>query len=247
MSEEDQTQQAPEPEGEPAQEPESQGTQKETKPSKPSKPEDRKAPAPPVKPSPPVAAREKSDQPPAKAAKKKKKKGPTYEDLVDDPLLESLQEKFSEGILSGQSFLDQATYTVSLGVLYDVLIHLRDDTDSDYDYLVDLTALDYLGDETRFCMVYHLYSHPKKSFIRVRCGVAGGESVPSVISVWRTADWMEREVYDLFGIDFSGHPNLKRILLPDDWHGHPLRKDYDIKLQDQVWIKEHLQIRKTPE
>ena len=245
MSEEDQTQQAPEPEGEPAQEPESQGTQKETKPSKPSKPEDRKAPAPPVKPSPPVAAREKSDQPPAKAAKKKK--GPTYEDLVDDPLLESLQEKFSEGILSGQSFLDQATYTVSLGVLYDVLIHLRDDTDSDYDYLVDLTALDYLGDETRFCMVYHLYSHPKKSFIRVRCGVAEGESVPSVISVWRTADWMEREVYDLFGIDFSDHPNLKRILLPDDWHGHPLRKDYDIKLQDQVWIKEHLQIRKTPE
>ena len=245
MSEEDQTQQAPEPEGEPAQEPESQGTQKETKPSKPSKPEDRKAPAPPVKPSPPVAAREKSDQPPAKAAKKKK--GPTYEDLVDDPLLESLQEKFSEGILSGQSFLDQATYTVSLGVLYDVLIHLRDDTGSDYDYLVDLTALDYLGDETRFCMVYHLYSHPKKSFIRVRCGVAEGESVPSVISVWRTADWMEREVYDLFGIDFSGHPNLKRILLPDDWHGHPLRKDYDIKLQDQVWIKEHLQIRKTPE
>ena len=245
MSEEDQTQQAPEPEGEPAQEPESQGTQKETKPSKPSKPEDRKAPAPPVKPSPPVAAREKSDQPPAKAAKKKK--GPTYEDLVDDPLLESLQEKFSEGILSGQSFLDQATYTVSLGVLYDVLIHLRDDTDSDYDYLVDLTALDYLGDEKRFCMVYHLYSHPKKSFIRVRCGVAEGESVPSVISVWRTADWMEREVYDLFGIDFSDHPNLKRILLPDDWHGHPLRKDYDIKLQDQVWIKEHLQIRKTPE
>jgi len=244
MSEEDQTQQAPEPEGEPAQEPESQGTQKETKPSKPSKPEDRKAPAPPVKPSPPVAAREKSDQPPAKAAKKK---GPTYEDLVDDPLLESLQEKFSEGILSGQSFLDQATYTVSLGVLYDVLIHLRDDTDSDYDYLVDLTALDYLGDEKRFCMVYHLYSHPKKSFIRVRCGVAEGESVPSAISVWRTADWMEREVYDLFGIDFSGHPNLKRILLPDDWHGHPLRKDYDIKLQDQVWIKEHLQIRKTPE
>ena len=245
MSEEDQTQQAPEPEGEPAQEPESQGTQKETKPSKPSKPEDRKAPAPPVKPSPPVAAREKSDQPPAKAAKKKK--GPTYEDLVDDPLLESLQEKFSEGILSGQSFLDQATYTVSLGVLYDVLIHLRDDTGSDYDYLVDLTALDYLGDEKRFCMVYHLYSHPKKSFIRVRCGVAEGESVPSVISVWRTADWMEREVYDLFGIDFSDHPNLKRILLPDDWHGHPLRKDYDIKLQDQVWIKEHLQIRKTPE
>jgi len=206
-----------------------------------------KAPAKPAKPSSSAAAKEKTDKPPAKPARPAKKKAPTYEDLVDDPLLESLQKKFSEGILSGQSFLDQATYTISLEVLHDVLLHLRDDADSDYDYLIDLTALDYLGDEKRFCVVYHLYSHQKKTLIRLRCAVAEGESVPSATSVWRTADWMEREVFDLFGIDFSGHPDLKRILLPDDWHGYPLRKDYDIKLQDQVWIKEHLQIRKTPE
>ena len=237
MSEEDNIQRPPESEGEKTQEPESQGARQA------SESEEKKTPAQPAKPSPSVAAKEKTDKP----ARPAKKKVPTYEDLVDDPLLKSLQGKFSEGILSGQSFLDQATYTVSLGVLYDVLLDLRDDADSDYDYLVDLTALDYLGDEKRFCMVYHLYSHPKKSLIRVRCAVAEGESVPSVTTVWRTANWMEREVYDLFGIDFSGHPDLKRILLPDDWHGYPLRKDYDIKLQDQAWIKEHLEIRKTPE
>jgi NADH-quinone oxidoreductase subunit C len=232
MSEEDKTKQPPESEGEETQKSKGRGAQQSRE------AEEKKASAK------PAAAKEKSDQPPARAAKKK---GPTYEDLVDDPLLKILQEKFSEGILSGQSFLDQATYTVSLGVLYEVLLHLRDDAASDYDFLVDLTALDYLGDEKRFCLVYHLYSHKTKSLIRVRCGVAEGESAPSIISVWRTANWMEREVFDLFGVDFSGHPDLKRILLPDGWHGHPLRKDYDIKLQDQVWIREHLQIRKTPE
>ena len=255
MSEEDKTQPPSKSGGEETQESDSPGAQqsgeagesqekKAKAPAKSTKPTQSAKPAKPAQPSPPVAAKEKPDKPPTRPAKKKV---PTYEDLVDDPLLESLQKKFSGGILSGQSFLGQATYTVSLEVLHDVLLHLRDDAGSDYDYLIDLTALDYLGDEKRFCVVYHLYSHQKKTLIRLRCAVVEGESVPSATNVWRTADWMEREVYDLFGIDFSGHPDLKRILLPDDWHGYPLRKDYDIKLQDQVWIKEHLQVRKTPE
>ena len=243
MSEEDKTQPPSKSGGEETQESDSPGAQQSGEAGE-SQEKKAKAPAQPAKPSPPAAAKEKPDKPPARPAKKKV---PTYEDLVDDPLLESLQKKFSGGILSGQSFLDQATYTIALEVLHDVLLHLRDDAGSDYDYLIDLTALDYLGDVKRFCVVYHLYSHQKKTLIRLRCAVAEGESVPSATNVWRTADWMEREVYDLFGIDFSGHPDLKRILLPDDWHGYPLRKDYDIKLQDQVWIKEHLHIRKTPE
>ena len=221
------------------------GKEKTDKPPEPGPAVDAKEKADkPAKPGPSAAGKEKIDKPPARPAKKQV---PTYEDLVDDPILKRLQERFPEDILSGQSFLDQATYTVSLGVLHDVLLLLRDDVDSDYDYLVDLTALDYLGDEKRFCLVYHLYSHKRKSLIRIRCSVEEGTSVPSASSVWKTANWMEREVYDLFGIDFSGHPDLKRILLPDDWHGYPLRKDYDIKLQDQAWIREHLQIRKTPE
>ncbi|MFQ5930160.1 MAG: NADH-quinone oxidoreductase subunit C, partial [Acidobacteriota bacterium] len=174
------------------------------------------------------------------------KRGPSYEDLDDDLLFRKLKEKFTDGIVSGQSFLDQPIYTVSLNCLYDVMIYLKDSPEWDFDYLVDVTALDYLGDEKRFVVVYHLYSHKNRSLIRIKARAGEEELVPSVTSLWRTAGWLEREVYDLFGIEFSGHPDLRRILLPEDWHGHPLRKDYDIKLQDQAWIKQHLRIRKTP-
>ena len=192
-------------------------------------------------------AADKPEKPAKKPVKKPvKKKGLAYQDLENDALLEQLKERFGEAMISGQSFLDQATYTVSLDCLYDLMIFLRDSAEWEFDYLVDLTALDYLGDEKRFCMVYHLYSNQSQKLIRVKSRLEEDEVVPSVTSIWSTSGWMEREVYDLFGIEFSGHGNLKRILLPEDWHGHPLRKDYDIKLQDQAWIKKHLDIRKTP-
>jgi len=207
------------------------------------KAEKKETPAP-AEPGPKTAAPEKAAKPaPPKAARKKVL---SYEDLEEDNLLQRLKEKFSEGIVSGQSFLNQPTYTVSVDCLYDVMVELKDSDDLDFDYLIDLTALDYLGDEQRFCMVYHLYSYKHDRLIRIKARISEEEVVPSVTSVWKTADWMEREVYDMFGIEFSGHENLKRILLPDDWHGHPLRKDYDIKLQDQAWIKKHLHIIKTP-
>ena len=236
MSEEDKTQRPQGSDGEGSQEPKGQDSKEASESG------EKKVP-PTARSSPPSEAKEKSTKPrPSKPAKK----GPSYEDLENDLLLQKLQEKFPEGILSGQSFLDQSTYTVSLDVLYDVMVDLKDSPESLFDYLVDLTALDYLGDEKRFCLVYHLYSHKNKTLVRVRSRAAEGELIPSVTSIWKTANWMEREVYDLFGIDFAGHPDLRRILLPDDWHGHPLRKDYDIKLQDQAWIKKHLSIRKTP-
>ena len=204
--------------------------------------EERKAPTP-SPPGPKSAAPKKSAQSaPSRAAKK----GPSYEDLEDDVICQKLKEQFPDGFLSGQSFLDQPTYTVSVDCFYDVMVQLKDSPEWDFDFLIDVTALDYLGDEQRFCMVYHLYSHQHQKLIRIKARISEEEVVPSVSSIWRTADWMEREVYDLFGIEFSGHPDLRRILLPDDWHGHPLRKDYDIKLQDQAWIKRHLRIRKTP-
>jgi NADH-quinone oxidoreductase subunit C len=227
----------------------------EDKPKQPPEAESQEPPAPetgekeaptPSDPSPKAAAPEKPEKPAKPAPKAAKKKALSYEDLEDDALLNRLKEKFSEGIVSGQSFLNQPTYTVSVDCLYDVMIELKDSPDGDFDYLVDLTALDYLEDEKRFCMVYHLYSYKHGKLIRVKARIAEEEVVPSVTSIWKTAGWMEREVYDLFGIEFSGHDHLKRILLPDDWHGHPLRKDYDIKLQDQAWIKKHLHIRKTP-
>ena len=259
MSEEDKPKQPQEPEDPEAPTPEAEekGTPAPSEPSPesaaPEKPEDPEAPAleveekeppTPSEPSPKSAAPEKAAKPaPPKAARKKVL---SYEDLEEDALLQRLKEKFSEGIVSGESFLNQPTYTVSIDCLYDVMIELKDSPDWDFDYLIDLTALDYLGDEKRFCMVYHLYSYKHDRLIRIKARISEEEVVPSVTSIWKTADWMEREVYDLFGIGFSGHDNLKRILLPDDWHGHPLRKDYDIKLQDQAWIKKHLHIIKTP-
>jgi len=259
MSEEDKPKQPQEPESPEAPAPEageketSAPSEPDPKSAAPETPESPEASAPkaekketpaPAEPGPKTAAPEKAAKPaPPKAARKKVL---SYEDLEEDNLLQRLKEKFSEGIVSGQSFLNQPTYTVSVDCLYDVMVELKDSDDLDFDYLIDLTALDYLGDEQRFCMVYHLYSYKHDRLIRIKARISEEEVVPSVTSVWKTADWMEREVYDMFGIGFSGHENLKRILLPDDWHGHPLRKDYDIKLQDQAWIKKHLHIIKTP-
>jgi NADH-quinone oxidoreductase subunit C len=101
--------------------------------------------------------------------------------------------------------------------------------DQKFDRLSTVTAVDRFPAEPRFEMVYHLHSVEHKQRIRLKCRVFGADPViESVTSVWRTANWYEREVFDLFGINFLGHPNLKRILMPDDWEGNPLRKDYPI-------------------
>jgi len=98
-----------------------------------------------------------------------------------------------------------------------------------FDRLADLTAADWHPREPRFEVVYHLHSMDLNRRLRVKCRLGGGAAeLDSVTSVWRSADWHEREVFDLFGIVFRGHPNLKRIMMPEDWDGHPLRKDYPI-------------------
>ncbi|RPI26322.1 MAG: NADH-quinone oxidoreductase subunit C [Acidobacteria bacterium] len=189
----------------------------------------------------------KAAQPKPPAAKKPPaKKLPSYEELTDDPLLKDLRGRFPNGIVSGQSFLGQPIYTTALELLGDVMLYLRG-SEWAFDYLVDLTCLDYLGDPKRLCMVYHLYSHKSGRLIRIKARAAADEMVPSMSTIWRTADWLEREAFDMYGVEFSGHPDLRRILLPEDWVGYPLRKDYDIKLQDQAWIRKHLRIRKVPE
>lgn len=193
-----------------------------------------------------AGAADAAPKPKAPVVKKPVKKVPTYEDLGDEALLRDLRDQFGQAVISGQAFLDQQIYTIAADSLTEVMVYLKDTPKWRFDYLVDLTALDYLGEPERFCMVYHLYSNPLGRLIRVKSRFREDAMVPSMSSVWQTANWMEREVYDMFGIEFLGHPDLKRILLPDDWHGYPLRKDYDIKLQDQEWISKHLRIRKTP-
>jgi NADH-quinone oxidoreductase subunit C len=212
------------------------------------KPEPKKAPeARPDKPAAGAAAGAAGGAAKPVPPKKPVKKVLSYEDLVEDALLGDLQQRFGSLVVSGQKFLNQPIYTIDSQGLADIMLYLRESPQWSFDYLVDLTALDYSGDPKRFCLVYHLHSHKMGHLVRVKARIGEEESPPSVVGIWQTADWLEREVFDMFGIEFAGHPGLKRILLPDDWLGYPLRKDYDIKLQDQAWIRRHLRIRKIPE
>ena len=98
-----------------------------------------------------------------------------------------------------------------------------------YRFLSDVTAVDWYPSEPRFELIYHLYCHERHERLRLKCRVSGEQpEIASVVPVWGAANWYEREVFDLFGIRFEGHPHLRRILMPDDWQGHPLLKDYPV-------------------
>jgi NADH-quinone oxidoreductase subunit C len=111
-----------------------------------------------------------------------------------------------------------------------------------FDYCVDLTAVHYPSRQSQFDVIWILYSFARNERIRVKTMIAENESLPSSVEIWPTTNWLEREVFDMFGIKFDGHPDLKRILLPDGWKGHPLRKDYGIIQQDKEWVQINLGI-----
>ena len=146
-----------------------------------------------------------------------------------------LRERFPEAILSAKSFRNEITVVVTPSEISRVCRHLKEDPDLRYDFLSDLTAVDRLREHPRFEVVYHLYSLQFKRRVRLRVQVEEGEAVPSMTPVWGTADWHEREVYDMFGVGVEGHPDLRRILMPEDWEGHPLRKDYPIQASPKWW------------
>jgi NADH-quinone oxidoreductase subunit C len=148
--------------------------------------------------------------------------------------------KFGAALLDAMEDRKQAILTVERAGLVEMALHLRDE--EKFDMLADLTAVDWPKREKRFDVVLDLYSFPKNERLRLKVHATDAEEVPSVVSVWPAANWQEREVFDMFGIIFSGHPNLKRILLPDEWQGYPLRKDYDILQQDTAWVRENLGI-----
>ncbi len=110
----------------------------------------------------------------------------------------------------------------------------------EFDFLVDLTAVDYPERTARFDLVYFLYSFSRNERIRVHTSVA--EHALTITNIFAGANWLEREVFDMFGLVFEGHPDLKRILLPEDWEGHPLRKEYPIAQPDEAWIAANLEM-----
>jgi NADH-quinone oxidoreductase subunit C len=136
-----------------------------------------------------------------------------------------------DAVLATHADLGDATARVATPRILEVMALLREDAELGFEMLTDLTAVDHLGggagDGERFEVVYHLYSVEKNHRVRVKVRVSEDQaSVDSVVSLWPSANWMEREVWDLYGIHFRGHPDLRRILLYDEFEGHPLRKDY---------------------
>jgi len=149
---------------------------------------------------------------------------------VDDhgsPVLARLLEARPDALLETHARLGDATAVVRADSLVDVMRFLRDTPGLDFEMLTDLTAVDYLGREPRFEVVYHLYSVARNQRLRVKVGVPErAPKIETLVAVWPSANWMEREVWDMYGISFEGHPDLRRLLLYEEFEGHPLRKDY---------------------
>jgi NADH-quinone oxidoreductase subunit C len=178
--------------------------------------------------------------PPKAAAPPAPKPPVVLQTPLNNELVTRLRGKFGAAILEAMEDRKQAIVTVECARLAEFSLHLRDE--EKFDMLADLTAVDWPKREKRFDVILNLYSFAKNERLRIKAHAADGEKVPSVVGVWIAANWLEREVFDMFGIVFSGHPDLKRILLPDEWQGYPLRKDYDILQQDTAWVKANLGI-----
>lgn len=175
-----------------------------------------------------------------KAPVKKKEEGPKPVDASDHPLVMRLQETVGESVIEATEFLGQLSIRIARRRIVEVCEALKADSETPFDYLSDLTCVHYPDNrEAPFEVVYHLYSISKNERVRLKVNTKD-EGVESVTRVWPAADWLEREVYDLFGVVFHNHPDLRRILLPPDWVGHPLRKDYPLEFIENRWTEEHL-------
>ena len=140
-------------------------------------------------------------------------------------ILDALQESFGDRVTVSEP-LGQTVVQLPAAEIVSVVTFLKS---QGFNMLIDVTAVDRLGREPRFDVVYHLYHLDEKAWLRLKVQVGGDEpTVPSIAHVFASANWAERECYDMFGIRFRGHPDLTRILMPDDWQGHPLRKDYPL-------------------
>jgi NADH-quinone oxidoreductase subunit C len=157
----------------------------------------------------------------------------------DSPMIAKLKGEYGSGI-EPLTYLGQNYMVVDRSLIPEILQILRNE--EGFDYCVDITAVHYPKREKQFDVLWVLYSFARNERIRVKTQIADDETIASSVSIWATANWLEREVFDMFGIKFDGHPDMKRILLPDGWKGHPLRKDYGILQQDNEWVQINLGI-----
>ena len=183
----------------------------------------------PPKPSPPTPAAPPPKPPATMAAT------PWEGDLARE-----LKERFGDRIAETSTYLGQNFIVAKPEAAVPVLEYLK--LEADFDYLVDITAVDWPKRPERFDLVYIIYSFPRNERVRIKTHISDGYRPATAVGVHLTANWLEREVFDMFGIEFAGHPDLRRILMPEDWQGYPLRKDYSILQQDQRWVQENLGI-----
>jgi NADH-quinone oxidoreductase subunit C len=158
----------------------------------------------------------------------------------DSDLARDLKQRFGDRIAETSSYLGQNFIVARPEAAISVLEYLK--LEADFDYLVDITAVDWPKRAERFDVVYILYSFSRNQRIRLKIFIADGFKPETAVGVHLTANWLEREVFDMFGIEFAGHPHMTRILLPEEWQGYPLRKDYGILQQDDRWVQENLSI-----
>lgn len=152
---------------------------------------------------------------------------------ITEKAVSKLKKTLAGRLLSVETFRDQTTLIVQPDGLVDAATLLRDDPDLKFDLLAALTAIDYWPEEPRFAVVYQFFSLENKVFIGMRVPVEGTQpEVPTLEGVYPNANWHEREVFDMFGIKFEGHSDPRRIIMPHDWEGHPLRKDYPLGYEE---------------
>ena len=146
--------------------------------------------------------------------------------MSDCRVSQALQDRFGEGILETHDFRGDETVAVRVESAVDVLRHCRDELG--FDFLTDLCAVHYPEREYQYEVVYHLYSFPWNRRLRVKARIFEGAICPSAVELYPAANWLEREAWDMVGIRFEGHPDLRRILMPDEFEGHPLRRDFPL-------------------
>ena len=194
------------------------------------------AAAPPAKPAAP-AAKPAPPKPPAAPPKPPATMAATP---WESDLSSEIKERFGDRIGETSTYLGQNFIVVKPDAVIPVIEYLK--LEADFDYLVDITAVDWPKRAERFDVVYIIYSFARNERVRIKAYLAEGYKPETAVGVHLTANWLEREVFDMFGIEFDGHPDMRRILLPEEWQGYPLRKDYGILQQDDRWVQENLNI-----
>lgn len=198
-------------------------------------------PAPPVAPASAEAAPSSAVKPAVPPRPAPPPKPPVLMQIpLENDLTKRYREQFGAAILDAVEDRKQAYLVIAAAQLAEIARYSRDV--EKFDLLEDYTAVDWPRREKRFDLIAILYSFPHNMRLRLKIPLADGEKAASLVETWPTANWLEREIFDMFGISFGGHPDLKRILLPEEWQGHPLRKDYDILQQDTAWVRENLGI-----